>query len=92
MEMCGALSGMAMIIGLDNSQGGTEEGSRTKGDTYKKIRSKVEKFKEKKWFLHLPGVKRCGDRKSSLQLSTVYRRCRSFDRRISGRAGKIKSG
>ena len=47
MEMCGALSGMAMIIGLDNSQGGTEEGSRTKGDTYKKIRSKVEKFKEK---------------------------------------------
>ena len=43
MEMCGALSGMAMIIGLDNSQGGTEEGSRTKGDTYKKIRSKVEK-------------------------------------------------
>ena len=32
-----------MIIGLDNSQGGTEEGSRTKGDTYKKIRSKVEK-------------------------------------------------
>ena len=31
MEMCGALSGMAMIIGLDNSQGGTEEGSRTKG-------------------------------------------------------------
>ena len=87
MEMCGALSGMAMIIGLDNSQGGTEEGSRTKGDTYKKIRSKVEK-----WFLHLPGVKRCGDRKSSLQLSTVYRRCRSFDRRISGRAGKIKSG
>ena len=41
------LSGMAMIIGLDNSQGGTEEGSRTKGDTYKKIRSKVEKFKEK---------------------------------------------
>ena len=31
MEMCGALSGMAMIIGLDNSQGGTEEGSRTNG-------------------------------------------------------------
>ena len=34
MEMCGALSGMAMLIGLE-------------GDTYKKIRSKVEKFKEK---------------------------------------------
>ena len=58
MEMCGALSGMAMIIGLDNSQGGTEEGSRTKGDTYKKIRSKVEKIQREKWFLHLPGVKR----------------------------------
>ena len=27
MEMCGALSGMAMIIGLDNSKGNVEEGS-----------------------------------------------------------------
>ena len=81
MEMCGALSGMAMIIGLDNSQGGTEEDPK-----------QSRKIQREKWFLHLPGVKRCGDRKSSLQLSTVYRRCRSFDRRISGRAGKIKSG
>ena len=47
MEMCGALSGMAMIIGLSNSQGSTDEGSRTKGDTYKKIRTYVQKFKEK---------------------------------------------
>ena len=48
MEMCGALSGMAMIIGLDNSQGGTEEGSRTKGDTYKKIRRKNSNLKIRK--------------------------------------------
>lgn len=47
MEMCGALSGMSMIIGLDNSQGSPEEGSVTKGDTYKKIREYVARFKEK---------------------------------------------
>lgn len=47
MEMCGALSGMAMVIGLDNSKGSPEEGSGTKGDTYKKIREYVAKFKEK---------------------------------------------
>ena len=47
MEMCGALSGMAMIIGLDNSVGNLENGKATKGDTYKKIREFVQKFKEK---------------------------------------------
>lgn len=47
MEMCGALSGMAMIIGLDNSKGNVEEGSPSKGDTYKKIKTYVQKFKEK---------------------------------------------
>ena len=47
MEMCGALSGMAMIIGLSNSRGNTEEGSKTKGDTYKKLRTYIGKFKEK---------------------------------------------
>ena len=47
MEMCGALSGMAMIIGLSNSSGNTAEGSRTKGDTYKKIKLYTQKFKEK---------------------------------------------
>ena len=47
MEMCGALSGMAMVIGLDNSKGSPEEGSATKGDTYKKIREYVAKYKEK---------------------------------------------
>ena len=47
MEMCGALSGMAMIIGLSNSRGNTEEGSGSKGDTYKKLRTYIGKFKEK---------------------------------------------
>lgn len=47
MEMCGALSGMAMIIGLDNSKGNVEKGSPSKGDTYKKIKTYVQKFKEK---------------------------------------------
>lgn len=47
MEMCGALSGMAMIIGLDNSVGNLENGKATKGDTYKKIREFVQAFKEK---------------------------------------------
>lgn len=47
MEMCGALSGMAMIIGLDNSVGNLENGKATKGDTYKKIREFVQEFKEK---------------------------------------------
>ena len=46
-RMCGALSGMAMIIGLDNSKGNVEEGSPSKGDTYKKIKTYVQKFKEK---------------------------------------------
>ena len=45
MEMCGALSGMAMIIGLDNSKGNVEEGSPSKGDTYKKIMSRSLKRK-----------------------------------------------
>ena len=47
MEMCGALSGMAMIIGLSNSRGNTEEGSGSKGDTYKTLRTYIQKFKEK---------------------------------------------
>ena len=53
MEMCGALSGMAMIIGLSNSRGNTEEGSGSKGDTYKKLRTYRE-IQRKKRLLHLP--------------------------------------
>ena len=34
MDMCGALSGMMMVIGLDNSVGDPEIGKLTKGDSY----------------------------------------------------------
>ena len=46
MEVCGALSGMMMIIGLQNSVGNPEKGKMTKGDTYKKVREYTAKFKE----------------------------------------------
>ena len=48
MEMCGALSGMAMIIGLSNSRGNTEEGSGSKGDTYKKTPHLYPEIQRKK--------------------------------------------
>lgn len=53
MEMCGALSGMAMIIGLSNSRGNTEEGSGSKGDTYKSS-APISRNSKKKRFLYLP--------------------------------------
>ena len=53
MEVCGALSGMMMIIGLENSVGEPEKGRLTKGDT-------------------LQGTERCGNRKSTSQLSGLY--------------------
>ena len=43
---CGAVSGMMMIIGLQNSVGNPEKGKMTKGDTYKKVREYAAKFKE----------------------------------------------
>lgn len=46
MEMCGALSGMAMVIGLENSVGNPEKGRLTKGQTYKDVKKYVNKFKE----------------------------------------------
>ena len=46
MEVCGALSGMMMIIGLQNSVGNLDKGKATKGDTYKKVREYAAKFKE----------------------------------------------
>ena len=46
MEVCGALSGMMMIIGLQNSVGNLDKGKATKGDTYKKVREYTAKFKE----------------------------------------------
>lgn len=47
MEMCGALSGMMMVIGLANSIGNLENGAPTKGSTYKQVKEEVMKFKEK---------------------------------------------
>lgn len=47
MEMCGALSGMMMVIGLANSVGDIEKGMPTKGSTYKQVKEQVQKFKEK---------------------------------------------
>ena len=70
MEVCGALSGMMMIIGLENSVGEPEKGRLTKGDTYRKVKEYVKKFQE--WFLSLQGTERCGNRKSTSQLSGLY--------------------
>lgn len=46
MEMCGALSGMIMIIGLQNSAGADGE-KMTKADTYRKVKEYVKKFQQK---------------------------------------------
>ena len=46
MDMCGALSGMMMVIGLENSVGDPEKGKLTKGDTYKKVKAYINKFAE----------------------------------------------
>ena len=46
MEMCGALSGMIMIIGLQNSAGPDGE-KMTKADTYRKVKEYVKKFQQK---------------------------------------------
>lgn len=47
MEMCGALSGMMMIMGLAGSVGNPEKGPITKGKTYKTVKMNALKFKEK---------------------------------------------
>lgn len=46
-EVCGALSGMFMVIGLENSVGNPQKGEITKADTYKKVREYAQKFQEK---------------------------------------------
>lgn len=46
MEMCGALSGMMMVIGLANSVGDLEKGKATKADTYRKVKTYAERFRE----------------------------------------------
>lgn len=47
MEVCGALSGLFMVIGLQNSVGDLEKGKSTKADTYKKVKACAAEFKEK---------------------------------------------
>lgn len=46
MDICGAVTGMFMVIGLENSSGGTEEGKITKADTYRKVKEYARKFKD----------------------------------------------
>ena len=45
MDICGALTGLFMLIGMKNS-GGVEQAGKTKADTYKKTREYAAKFKE----------------------------------------------
>ncbi len=47
MEMCGALSGMMMVIGLANSVGDLSRERRPRAATYKQVKEQVMKFKEK---------------------------------------------
>lgn len=46
-EMCGAVSGMTMVIGLLNSIGSLENGAPTKADTYSKVKAYAQQFQEK---------------------------------------------
>ena len=66
MEVCGALSGMMMIIGLQNSVGNPEKGKMTKGDTYKKVREHAcNKFAEQNGSYLCKELKGRRDRQSS---------------------------
>lgn len=47
MDMCGAVTGMIMVIGMKNSVGSLEKGTATKGSTIKSAKCYAEKFKEK---------------------------------------------
>lgn len=46
-EVCGALSGAFMILGMENSIGDPEKGKITKAETYKKVREIAKQFQEK---------------------------------------------
>lgn len=47
MDMCGAVTGMMMVIGMENSVGSPDNGKLTKADTYKKVREYAARFKDK---------------------------------------------
>lgn len=60
MDMCGAVTGMLMVLGMENSVGNPANGKLTKADTYKKAKAYAEKFKEKNstyYCRELKGVK-----------------------------------
>lgn len=57
MDMCGALSGMMMVIGLENSVGDPEKGKLTKGDTYKKVKAYINKFAERMVLISVKNLK-----------------------------------
>ena len=46
MDMCGAVTGMLMVIGMENSVGNLDGKKPSKGDTYKKAKAYAQKFKE----------------------------------------------
>lgn len=47
MDMCGAITGMLMVIGMENSIGNLQNGAPTKADTYRKAALYTKKFREK---------------------------------------------
>ena len=47
MEVCGAVSGMTMVLGMQNSIGSLDKGASTKADTYKKVKDCAARFREK---------------------------------------------
>lgn len=47
MDICGAVTGMFMVMGLDNSVENPDNGKLTKADTYKKVKEYANRFKEK---------------------------------------------
>ena len=46
-EMFRIAEGFGLGMGLASSQGNPDEGSKTKGNTYKKLRTYIQKFKDK---------------------------------------------
>ena len=46
MDMCGAVTGMLMVIGMENSVGNLDGKKPSKGYTYKKAKAYAQKFKE----------------------------------------------
>ncbi|MEE1086365.1 MAG: C-GCAxxG-C-C family protein [Schaedlerella sp.] len=63
MDMCGAVTGMIMVIGMKNSIGNLESGKPTKGDTVKKAKNYAEQFKEKNGSYYCRDLKKVVDGK-----------------------------